>query len=351
MTTTEGNGRRFDWPRQDPETGLWWFKCPVGKDPETGRRRQTRRGGFATKKAAAAEMDAVRHSIRTNTYTPAKDQRVPLRDYLTEWLAGMRGQVRDSTWESYSRNLQTHVIPRLGAERLVDLTPTKLTALYAELQRDGRRDQKAGGLAPRTVSYIATILRSALADADELLPRGNPADKAKRPTADATRAPGIRAWTADELRRFLEYTEGDRYYPAWLTLALTGARRGELLGWRWRDLDLDRGRASIRQSVTAVRHDVRVGPTKTGRARVVDLDSETVAVLRAWRTRQREEMFMFGRHQDDDTLLFSWPEDGRSYHPDRFSREFKRKQQAYNLRHPDDPLPRLRLHDFRHTAA
>ena len=48
-------------------------------------------------------MDAVRHAVHTGTYRAPKDQRVSLRDYLAEWLKGQRGQVRESTWESYSR--------------------------------------------------------------------------------------------------------------------------------------------------------------------------------------------------------------------------------------------------------
>jgi len=347
----EGRGRRFDWPRFDEATSSWWFKCPVGKDPETGKRRQARRTGFPTKKAAREAMDDIRHAVRTDTYTPQRDQRIEVREHLEDWLESMRGQVRASTWESYARNFRTHVIPRIGAVRLVDLTPTKLTTLYAELAREGRRDQEAGGpLAAKTVRYISSVLRHALNDAviDGLLPR-NPADHAKPPSADAARSPEMRTWSATQVATFFQLVgEDDLYYAPWFFLATTGARRGECLGVRWRDVDLDAGRASIRQNATAVKHEVLVGPgTKTGQARVIDLDAPTVAVLRTWRARQREEMFMVGRHQDDDTLLFSWPDDGRPYHPERFSREFTRRL----ARPAFAKLPKIRLHDLRHTWA
>src|SRR5688500_1351151 len=75
---------------------------------------------------------------------------------------------------------------------------------------------------------------------------------------------------------------------AWRLLAATGMRRGEALALRWRDVDLDAGRLAVRRSVGVVKttgageHLVE-GPTKTGQSRVVDLDSGTVAALRAYR--------------------------------------------------------------------
>ena len=60
--------------------------------------------------------------------------------------------------------------------------------------------------------------------------------------------------------RFLKLVEGSRYHSAWLFLATTGMRRGEALGLRWQDVDLEGARASIRQTVTAVDHRVRIAP-------------------------------------------------------------------------------------------
>jgi integrase len=122
-------------------------------------------------------------------------------------------------------------------------------------------------------------------------------------------------------------------------------RRGEVLGLRWKDLDLDQGRLSIRQTVTLVDHKiVTANRTKTGKGRAVDLDPTTIAELRAHRVKQAQELLLFGIRQDGDTLIFCHP-DGRPYNPERFSREFARALD----RRPD--LPRIRLHDLRHSWA
>ena len=54
-------------------------------------------------------------------------------------------------------------------------------------------------------------------------------------------------WTADELRTFLLCSESETISPLWRLAAQTGMRRGELLGLRWSDVNLEAGRISIRQ--------------------------------------------------------------------------------------------------------
>ena len=84
---------------------------------------------------------------------------------------------------------------------------------------------------------------------------------------------------------------------------------------------------------------------------MIELDARTVETLKSWKARQAEERLLVGPgYQNKDGLVFTLP-DGRGYHPERFSREFDRKQSTYNRLHPDTPLPRLRLHDLRHTWA
>ena len=72
--------------------------------------------------------------------------------------------MRPSTWESYQRNVRTHINPALGSTRLQDLSAATLNRFYADLLTGGRANGK-GGLSPRTVRYIHTIVRKALHDA------------------------------------------------------------------------------------------------------------------------------------------------------------------------------------------
>jgi integrase len=91
------------------------------------------------------------------------------------------------------------------------------------------------------------------------------------------------------------------------------------------------------------------GKTKTGKDRLIELDARTVDVLKGWKTRQAQERLLVDPgYQSGEHLVFTL-QDGGGYHPERFSREFERKQATYNRLHPTTPLSRLRLHDTRRT--
>jgi integrase len=115
-------------------------------------------------------------------------------------------------------------------------------------------------------------------------------------------------------------------------------RRGEALGLTWDDIDLDSGTVSIRRARIAIDHKATIGATKTGRSREIALDSMTVAVLRQQRARQAQERLQVAPGYSKDDLVFTLP-DGRGFHPERFSREFDRKQATYNRPHPNARSP------------
>jgi len=285
-------------------------------------------------------------SGRQGTYVAPVRQR--LGEYLKkDWLPAIRVTVEASTWASYERYLRLHVIARIGGMRLEAVDAATLNRLYADLLDNGRLDGKPGGLSVRSVRYVHTIVGRALRDAVRWgrLVR-NPAEAATPPRAAQTRsrAPEMRTWDAETLAQFLDAEQPSRYQIAFLFLATTGCRRGEALGLRWSDVDLDGGRASLRHTIGAINHRIYEKSTpKSHRARVIDLDVDTVAALRPWRTRQAEERLFLGPAYDDRGLVFCHP-DGRPYHPDRFSREFDRRITRHGV-------PRIRLHDLRHTWA
>ena len=329
-------------PRRDPKSGRWFFVVDLPPDAD-GRRRQARRRGFPTRKTAQEALDKLRVNAREGVYVAPRRQ--TLASFLQDdWLPAKRASLQPSTFESYERHLRLHVIPALGGVQLQALDPAHLNRLYGELLEHGRRDG-TGGLSARTVRYVATILGAAL---DDAVRWGrivvNPARRADPPSASAAKSPEMRTWDRETLARFLELTRADRYGPPFLFLATTGCRRGEALGLRWSDVDLDARVASLRQTVTAIAHRKVVAPrTKTGKGRQIRLDPETVAALRTWRARQLEERLAVGAGWQEGDFVFTLP-DGRPYHPERFSREFDRRVERYRL-------TRIRLHDLRHTWA
>lgn len=387
-----------------------YYVYVVGPD---GKRHQHSKGGFRTQREAEEARVAATHALVTGTYVRA--ERLSLADFLIdEWLPSRRPPVlEESTWHSYDRYLRLHVIPHIGAIPLQKLSPVDLNRLYRVLLATGRREpgpavrrrpevreraaslrfdgltyeqiaehlraefvseamitrsavaamirrrtveprktDPGAGLAPRTVRYIHTIIHAALKDGlrwNRVV--RNVADAATPPPAAATRSRRPKAWTADQLRAFLDYAADNQCLSAWIFLATSGCRRGECLGLRWGDVDLERGTAVIARQVIALDHQVIVKEyPKTKQPHQIRLDAGTLAMLRGLRADQAETKLRLGPGYRDEGYLFC-QFDGRPYHPERFSREFDRNQQYYNRDRPDQPLPTISLHGLRHTWA
>jgi integrase len=317
-----------------------------GVDPATGKEK--RRWYPAGPRKSDADKLVTELVKRHNDGDYRTPEKITLGAYLTEkWLPIQRSQLKASTFDSYRRTIELHVLPTLGGVQLGRLLPEDLDGLYARLLDSGRRNGSGGGLSPTSVRYVHRILRKALNDA---LRKGtitrNPAataDPPRRAERDASK-PDLQVWTAEQLQSFLSLIGSHRLAAAYVLAAHTGMRRGEVLGLRWSDVDLANGRLSVRQSVIAVAYELRTSDVKTGTARrTIDIDDPVVAQLQAWRKRQAEERLLVGPAFEDHGLVFARP-DGRPIHPEFFSRTFDRVVGRSSL-------PAIRLHDLRHTHA
>lgn len=316
--------------------------------------RQVLRRGFEDRPTAGKALRKALAEVEENRHVaPSK---LTFGAYLNgTWLPSLR--LKSSTEASYRKNVRLHVVPHLGGVALSNITGQRLTALYRRLETSGRADGE-GGLSARTVRYIHTIIHRALKDAvtDGLL-AVNPADngKAKPPTSAQAKAPELHYWTPAQLAAFLAWSaeEEDELLPAWQLLAATGARRGEVLALRWSDVDFANARISIRRSAVLVKNfgegeKVEIGPPKSGKARVVDIDPRTVAVLRA----QRSALAGLDLRLARDEALVLPAADGGVRHPERFSRAFSgRCARARKELGDEHAPPVIRLHDVRHTHA
>jgi integrase len=244
-----------------------------------------------------------------------------------------RGKVRGGTLANYELTVRRHISPRIGYVALRNLTSARVEALYAGLAVDG--NSRGGGLSPKSVHNVHQVLHRALRSAvrNDLIAR-NPAEGAHSlPSGRAE----MRTWTAEQVAVFLAAASSDRLSAMWRLAATTGMRRGELIGLRWADVDLDARFVSIQQQrVRQGAAGVVYGPPKTGRGRRrLPIGAATAEALRAHRAAQ----VVVGV----DGLVFHRG-DGSGLDPDGVSGAFDRIARSAGL-------PRIRLHDLRHTAA
>jgi integrase len=313
--------------------GPWEFKVDLRRGPHAARRQVTR-GGFATKREA--QLALARHLDHERAGIDVANP-VTVGEYLNQWLAGKRS-LRPSTLKSYREHVELYLRPSLGDLALRDLSADHVDRLLACLAAGTRARQ----LSPSTQRRVYATLRGALnaAVARRLLPF-NPALNLELPREHRQ---GAVVWTPEQVGRFLQQTSKERVHALYHLAIVTGLRRGELTGLRWRDVDLDRGHLRVAQQIVQVGSALHVGPPKTRRGvRTVPLDGVTVAVLRDHRRRQQAERRSWGSAWVDSGLVFT-REDGRPLSPEVISRRFK-----VAARRADVPV--IRFHDLRHTSA
>lgn len=310
----------------------WTVVYDEGHDKH-GKRKQRTKGGFATRKQAQTFLTAALSRLGDGSY--AAPSKVTVADYLNnEWFAAVEGTLRPLSLTRYRSVARLYIVPNIGRVRLQSLSGGDLNGLYRQLEQDG--------LSVSTRRLTHAVLHRSLRDAVRWgrLVR-SPADMADPPAATRAR---VQAWTAGELRRFLERVQDDRLFALWRLAATTGMRRGELAGLTWRWLDLDAARLSVEQQLVPTRGGCTFGPPKSARSRrTVALDPETVDILRVHReTQTLERDFAADAYQDLD-LVFA-AELGGLIHPQRLTQWFREHRKAAGI-------PTGTLHVLRHTAA
>lgn len=308
-------------------TAYWWVDAADGS-------QQRSKGGFATKNEAQTYLNETLQALQRGQH--AEPTKVRVGEYLTQrWLPSRKASIKPSTYDSYRRTLELHVVPAIGQLKLQNLRPDHLDTLYADLLESG--------LAPKSVRNIHTMLHKALKDAmrKNLVVR-NVAEVADPPRAKADH--NLQTWTGAQLRKFLTSMAEHRLHAAFLLGATTGMRRGEVLGLRWSNVDLRRRRIKVVETVLNIGYEITEGTPKTARGRrTVAIDAATVEALREHRRKQEAERAAAGSDWTDLDLVFTRP-DGTFVHPDIYSQTFRRAVRRLGL-------PYIRLHDLRHTHA
>ena len=335
----ESCGRRF-WIERRPRA-----VCPKcgGALRETEERRRETKSGFATQKECQAVMNKLLVAVDEHNYTaPTK---ASVKDYLKkEWLPAVKATIRPSTYNSYVQHVECHIVPHIGTVKLQKLSGSQVNALYAKLAETGKKDANTG-LSPMTIHHVHACLHKACKDAVRWghISR-NPLDAADPPRKKGDGTREMRTWTKEQLKAFLEAVADDRLSALWYTIAFTGMRRGEALGLRWRDVDLENSRLSVRRALIPINREVVVSEPKTAKGRrVVALDPSTIEVLKAQAARQLNEQDEWDEAWIDSGLVFT-AENGGPLDPESISRYWRQAVKK-------SMLPPIRLHDLRHTHA
>jgi integrase len=295
--------------------------------PSTGARRRRYFTG-PTKPAVVAKLKAAQAQLAAG-HVPARQQR--LSAFLLTWLATVAPRVRPTTYARYATLVDKYLVPGLGRVVLSELTPAQVHSFLAA--------QAAAGTGARTCQQCHSVLRAALNQALRwgTVPR-NVAALVDAPRAVPAERPVL---TIGQAQTLLAATSGTRWGPLWTVALLTGLRRGELLGLRWADVDLDA--ATLRVTGALSRTKERTPPKTTRALRTVPLAPPVVAALRAQRQWARLARVAAGADWVDSGYVFTTPTGG-PLRGDNVHRAWDRELTRRSL-------PGVRFHDLRHTCA
>jgi integrase len=318
----------------------WVAVLDLGRDPGTGRRRQALRRA-RTKREADQLLVKLLGERETGVERPVG--RITVRQYLERWVRDyVDVSVAPSTASHYHEIVDRRLIPALGAVELAELRPPQIQAFYSQLLRDGRSDG-SGGLNARSVLRFHQVLHAALHHAVrwQLIGR-NPADAVQPPRA-ARRE--LSMLTVDQVNKLLEAADATPIGALTRMAVMTGMRRGELLGLRWADVDLNAGMAHVQQTAQRVAGKgwvYRQPKTRLSR-RAIALSPVTVQLLHGHRVEQLEARLLAGSAYQDRDLVFASAM-GTPLEPGTIARTWSRVLAAAGVGH-------VRWHDLRHAHA
>ena len=321
--------------------GSWSIVLDLPRDPETGKRRQQWVSMKGTKKDAERRLSELLHQVDTGGFV--RPSKLTVAEFLRQWLRDYAASnVRPLTAAGYAQRIDRHIIPALGRIPLSELQPSHLQTFYRKAVQNGRLDGE-GGLSARSVLHIHRVLYDALAIAVKWgLVIRNVAQAVDPPRATRKE---MRTLDAEGVNRLLEASQGTMYHPLIHLALYTGLRRSELLGLRWRSVDLDMATISVVQ----VLHCLQGGrivfhePKSQKGKRQVALSPTAAVALREYRERQQLDRILVGNPLTLDDLVFSNP-DGLPLLPNSVTHAFIKIVRRAGLHG-------VRFHDLRHTHA
>ncbi|KAF0194377.1 MAG: prophage LambdaCh01 site-specific recombinase phage integrase [Bacillota bacterium] len=326
--------------KRKTSTGHSWQVIIEAGFDGNGERKRLYRTVEGTKKDAEKVMNQLLSELHQGTLI--EPSKLSVQEYLRGWMKTyVEPNLSPTTIDGYRVNIEKHIIPSIGHIRLQELSPLHLQRFYSEKLKNGRVDGK-GGLGAKSVIYIHRNIREALDHAlrMQLIPR-NVADLVTLPKAKPFKSA---VYDEDQIKALVQVAQGtDMELPVTLAAAL-GLRRGELLGLKWENIDLEKRTINVCNNLVPTSNgNITKAPKSENSRRTLDFPEGLVMILKKHRRMQAEKKLMLGPGYCGEGYVCC-QDDGQHWAPSYFSRKF-----AYFLKR--HKLPHIRLHDLRHSNA
>ncbi len=310
----------------------WQIQIYTGPGPD-GKPRRHFETVHGRKGDAQRRLTELLSSLDKGVYTPPG--RLTLAEHLNQWLNGyVKTNCSQRTMDGYQSIIERHLIPALGQLQLKQLQPQAIQSYYG---------QACEKLSARTVHHQHRVLSQSLKYAVRQGYLGrNPAELVDPPSP---RNKAMRTLTPGEVEVLFDTAKDNHYYPVIYMAVSTGLRQAELLGLRWRDIDVDIMMSISVSQVLYKRQGIcefKEPKTSHSRRRVA-MTPKLALFLKKYREERELLCLQLGTCLSLDDLVFCNPE-GKPLDPSVLSHDFARIVKRAGLKG-------IRFHDLRHTFA
>lgn len=281
--------------------------------------------------------------------TPVSKSTTPLfSDFCGIYLTAKKGNISSTTYLLYETAIQRILIPKLGHLHLDEIKPFHVQELINFLATpSGRVDKKGEKLAPATIRRYLTILQSIMTMAwkQENI-QSNPADTRRLEIAKIV-TPEVEAFSNEEIAEILKMAQLEpiHIHAVIATAIYTGARRGEIAGLKWEDVDFEKRTMYIRRSVVKLAQqepEIKL-PKTISSIRQMAIPQALCDILRELKKEQDRKKVLLGEKWHEEGFLFTdWC--GHVMHPHTPTKQFDKFLKKYGFRH-------LKFHGLRHSSA
>lgn len=272
---------------------------------------------------------------------------VKFSDYAQKWLESKKGKVEKSTWDGYYNTVMKHIVPYFSklAIDIKDVKPSHIDDYYNYKFRSGRRDNK-GGLSMCSLKAHRFVLKCILGNAlsvDEIINK-NPAANVALPKFEKVKEQHGVFLNQEQANEMLKTFDNHPLQPLVFIALCYGLRRSEVLGLKWKAINLEENTLKIEHTVVKGLTIERKDRTKSTSSKATyKLTPKAKEIFENLKAKQEENKKLFGGEYVKSDYVFTW-QDGKPFRPDYVTKGFQKVLKKSGFAH-------MRFHDLRHSCA
>ncbi|MER2107668.1 MAG: site-specific integrase [Solibacillus sp.] len=314
------------------------FPAYLGVDPLTGKQRRTMKRGFKTHKEAELALARIKLDVANGTYK--QDRAETYQELYDLWVVQYENTVEESTFVKTTGLFKNHILPSMGAYKIekitIDICQKHVNEWAAKLKNF------------RAVkSYAAKVLDFAIKrgflQTNSFTHVEVPVNKKKVVEEDEDKLENF--YTREQLIHFLSCLEQENNFKAnalFRLLAFSGMRKGEALALMWNDLNFTTNELRINKAISRGKKQLYLKTTKTRVPRTIKMDDKTMAVMKEWKKRQKQEYLVLGFNTMQPKQLVFSNEVNEYLQPTKTRKWILHVQKKYKL-------DTITTHGLRHT--